>query len=479
MRRARARDEERGTARGRGGRRPATRGVPRSHLRVVGDFDDADPEACKVPSKRSSPGGDRARGRRLRSFVIGGAVLVLAVTSLTVWSLRRATAISAFESRLECAQAAWGSVQEGFDTEAVVVRDETVIVAPIEGKVRLLVAEGERVKAGTVVAEICREEARQQLEPPLAEAKEELAKFDAYARARLTELKNQVDSCRLDVENERRALDRARASRDASGEEKHKAALGRANTALAAASRRLAEEEKALKVRGQALAAKVQERERSYRQAVCELRAKEPGVVSFEFDGMENSLTPSSAKDLTPDRVRSLVTSPVSVSDGSEVAEGEPVFRLINNYRLLVLAVLSNEDDQVLASSRVRVAFGSASDMGLFPARVVSRGDPAPSGDRTVLVEVSGFPQELCAARRIRVRFVTRTCSGLTIPRRAIVRSGEGYLVYVPVNLGVVRKPVEIVGGDQDTVVVRGLKEGERVLTNPSVVHEARITVWR
>lgn len=404
---------------------------------------------------------------------------MLAVISLAVWSLRKATTISAFERRLECARAAWGSVQEGFDTEAVVVRDETVFVAPIGGKVSLLVAEGERVKAGTVVAEISREETRQQLEPPLTEAKEELTRFDAYARARLAEVKNEVDSCKLEVENEKRALDRARASHDASAEENHKAALARANTALAAASRRLDEEEKALKARGQALAAKVQERERAYRQAVCELRAKVPGVVSFELDGLENLLTPSSAQAVAPDRVRSLVTSPVSVCDGSEVAEGEPVFRLINNYRLLVLAVLSSEDASVLASSRVRVAFGSTSDNNLFPARVVSQGDPTPSGDRTVLVEVSGFPQELCAARRVRVKLVTRTCSGLTIPRRAVVQSGEDYLVYVPVNLGVVRKPVEIVGGDQDTVVVRGLKEGERVLTNPSVVHEARITVWR
>ncbi len=476
MRGAGTNDGKQGMTTRRGRRKSGKSRLRRSHLRVVSG---AVREAETRPSAPSA-GEDPGRRRRVRSLMLGGAVFTLAVISLAVWSLHRATTISAFERRFECAQAVWGSVEEGPEVDGIVVRDERVFVSPIAGKVRLMVGEGERVRAGAVVAEVARDEARQQLEPPLVSAKEELAKFDAYARTRLDELKRQVASCKLEVENERRALDRARASRDASAEEKHKAGLARAEAGLAAATRRLDEEEKALEARGRALAAKVQDCEAAYRQAVCELRAEIPGVVSFELDGLEHALTPVSAQDVGPDRVRSLVASRVRVRDGVEVAEGEPVFRLIDNYRLLVLVVLSGEDAAALASSRARVKFTSvAGGGGPFPARVVSQGNPAPSGERAVLLEVSGFPQELCHVRRARVKLVTRTGSGLTIPRRAVVQSGEGYIVYVPVNLGVVRKPVEIVAGDEDTVIVRGLKEGQRVLTNPSIVHEARITVWR
>ena len=475
MRGAGTNDGRQGMTTRRGRRKSGKSGLRRSHLRVVSG---AVREAETRPSAPSA-GEDPGRRRRVRSLMLGGAVFTLGVISLAVWSLHRATTISAVERRFECAQAVWGSVEEGLEVDGIVVRDERVFVSPIAGKVRLVVGEGERVRAGAVVAEVTRDEARQRLEPPLVSAREELAKFDAYARTRLDELKRQVASCKLEVENEKQALDRARASRDASAEEKHKAGLARARAGLAAATRRLDEEEKALEARGRALAAKVQDCETAYRQAVYELRAEIPGVVSFELDGLEHALTPVSAQDVGPDRVRSLVTSPVRVRDGAEVAEGEPVFRLIDNYRLLVLVVVSGEDAAALASSRARVKFTSVAGGGPFPARVVSQGHPAPSGERAVLLEVSGFPQELCHVRRARVKLVTRTASGLTIPRRAVVQSGEGYIVYVPVNLGVVRKPVEIVAGDEDTVIVRGLKEGQRVLTNPSIVHEAHVTVWR
>lgn len=433
------------------------------------------------PGESEAPGvaGERPRGRHhARSFVLGVAVLMLAAISLAVWSLHRGTVISAVERRFECAQATWGMVEEGVEFDGIIVRDERVYASPIAGKVGLLVREGDRVRAGTVVAEVAKDEARREVEPPLASAREELARLDAYARSRLEELNKQVASCRLEVENEKRALDRARASRDATAEGKHQAALARAKAELAAATECLERETKSLEAKGRALATKVKEREAAYRYAVCQLRAEAPGLVSFETDGLEHVLTPSAVQDITPEGIRSLAASPVRVGDGTEVAQGEPVFRLVDNFRLLVLAVLSDEDVAALASTGGRARFPSTSD-GSFAARLVSAGKPSASGGRVVVLEVSGFPRELCSVRRARVKLVTRTTSGLTIPRRALVRSHDEDGVYVPVNLGVVVKRVEVVAGDKDTVVVRGLKEGQRVLTNPSIVHEARVTIWR
>ncbi|MGE5586861.1 MAG: HlyD family efflux transporter periplasmic adaptor subunit [Clostridia bacterium] len=476
MRGARTNSEKKRATTGRGRRRPDNAGSRRSHLTFVGGA----PRLAAASGTAASAGEDGSRRRRVRSLMAGGAVFTLAVISLTVWSLHKATTISAFERRLECAQAVWGSVEEGLEVDGIVVRDEKVFVSPIAGKVRLVVREGERVRTGAVVAEVARDEARQRLEPPLVSARDELAKFDAYARARLEELKRQLASHKLEVENEKWALDRARVSRDVQEEKRHKEALARANTEVAAATGRLEEEEKALQARGLALAAKVRACEAAYKQAVHALRAEAPGVVSFELDGLEHVLTPVSARDLAPDRVRSLSESPVRVSDGAEVAEGEPVFRLVDNYRLLMLVLLSGEDAAAITSSRVRVKFASPqAGGGLLPVRVVSQGDPAPSGERVVFLEVSGFPQELCRVRRTHAKLVTRVAYGLTIPRRAVVKDGEECFVYAPVNLGVMKRPVEIVAGDQDTVIVRGLKEGQRVLTNPTIVQEARITVWR
>jgi putative membrane fusion protein len=407
-------------------------------------------------------------------------MFLLAVISFAVWSLHKATTISAFERRLECAQAVWGSVEEGPEVDAVIVRDERVFVSPIAGKVRLLAQEGERVRAGTTVAEVVREDARQTLEPRLADATEELARFDAYARARLEDLRRQQAVRKIEVENEKRALDLARASGDAKAEKEHRESLARANAEVAAVTTRLEQEEKALREKGLAIAAKVRSREDAYKTAVSDLRAEAPGVVSYELDGLEMVLTPVSAREISPGRVRSLAGSAVHVTDGLEVSQGEPVFRLVDNYRLLLLVPLSGGEADGIASSSVSVKFTSPEvGGGVLRARVIAQSDPAPSGERNVLLEVSGFPQELCRVRRARAKLVTKVAFGLTIPRRAVVQDGDERFVYSPVNLGVVKRPVEIVAAERDTVVVRGLKEGQRVLTNPAIVKEERIAVWR
>ncbi len=480
MRGAGSDDRQRGRASG-GRRRRAVAGpgLRDSHLRVVKDNAVAAGAGVGAEAWAGARAGvDPERRRRARSFVAGAAVFTLAAISLAVWSLQRGTTISAVERRFECAQATWGSVEQGLEVDGVVVRDERVYLCPIAGKIKLMVPEGERLRAGTVVAEVARDEARQQVEPSLVSAKEELARFDAHARARLAELEREVASCKLEVENEKRALDRARVSRDAAAEEKHRSALTRAKAEFAAAEGRLAKEQKALEAEGRALASKVAEHEAEYRLAVCEMQAERPGVVSFQVDGLEQLLTPSGARDLPPDRVRSLVASPVLLRDGAEVAQGQRIFRLIDNFRLFVLVVLSGDDAGALKSwSRGRVRFPAVPG-GPFSACVAFQDRPGPSGERAVLLEISGFPEELYYVRHTRVKLITKTASGLAIPRRAVIRGNGGDIVYVPVNLGVARKPVKVVAGDRDTVIVQGLKEGQRVLTNPAIVHEAHVTIW-
>ena len=57
-------------------------------------------------------------------------------------------------ARFETILAAQGEVIDGFWSEALIVRDEKVIKAPISGRVELLVGEGDRLASGRKLAEI-------------------------------------------------------------------------------------------------------------------------------------------------------------------------------------------------------------------------------------------------------------------------------------------------------------------------------------
>lgn len=441
------------------------------HLRLVAD------SALKTESNAREA---RGRRRRSRPLAASAAVLCLAVVALAVWSLYRGSSIWAVENRLECAQAAWGSVEQALELDGIVVRDEKVFVTPVSGTVKLVAFEGEKVRVGSIVAEVAEEEARQRVELPLKKAREDLAKFDAYARGRLDQLGKEVAACRLNVENEKRALARARSSGDAQGVREHTTDLAEAKKALDRAAQELEREQKALETKGQSFAQRVKQCEATYQRVVYQLHAESPGVVSFELDGLEHVLSPRTCKDLRPDEARSLVASPARIKAGVDVDAGQPIFRLIDNYRLLVLVLLRADQVAELDSSRVlRVRFGSSPGGPSLASKVLYTREAAPDGKQAMVLEVSSFPEDLYRGRHIRLNVIGKTVSGLLIPGRSVVHTDEGDIVYVPANLGVVRRPVRVKAADAQWAVVEGLREGQRVVINPSMVHEARVTIWR
>ncbi|MEW6229849.1 MAG: HlyD family efflux transporter periplasmic adaptor subunit, partial [Bacillota bacterium] len=213
---------------------------------------------------------------------------------------------------------------------------------------------------------------------------------------------------------------------------------------------------------------------------VFQLRAESPGVVSFELDGLEHVLSPRTCKDLGPDEARSLLPSPGRIQAGAAVDAGKPIFRLIDNYRLFVLVFPRADQAAELDSSRgLRARFASVPGGPSLTSKVFYTHEAAPDGKRAVLLEISGFPEDLYYGRCVRLNIIGRTVSGLLIPKRSVVHAGEGDIVYVPVNLGVVRRSVSVKAADAEWAVVEGLREGQRVVTNPSMVHEARVTIWR
>lgn len=228
-------------------------------------------------------------------------------------------------------------------------------------------------------------------------------------------------------------------------------------------------------------------RERTRESTQVDLMAERPGVVSFTLDGLERTITPSSWADLTAKKVSQLASRPVSVTSDMQVDTGQALFRVIDNYRIYVL-VFPEPDTTPSATrsltegGRCNLRFDSVAGR-LCSAKVVSRVDAtkAQSDLRpdALLLELTDFPHELYYLRHVRTMIITKTQRGLVIPKQALVKGENGYLVYMPANLGVNVKPVTVIASDESQVICEGLREGQRVVVNPYLVHEAGITVWR
>jgi len=225
----------------------------------------------------------------------------------------------------------------------------------------------------------------------------------------------------------------------------------------------------------------------TWKSTQVDLVAERPGVVSFTLDGLERILTPSSWADFSAKKASQLVSEPVGVTPGMQVDVGQPLFRVIDNYRIYVLVFPEPDTwpsvgESLTEGKRCNLRFDSVVNR-LCSARVVSRVNKAKAKDDSrpdaLLLELTDFPHELYYLRHVRTKIITKTERGLVIPKQALVKGEDGYLVYMPANLGVSFRPVTVVASDESQVICEGLKEGQRVVINPSLVQETGITIWR
>lgn len=218
--------------------------------------------------------------------------------------------------------------------------------------------------------------------------------------------------------------------------------------------------------------------------AQVSLMPEKPGIVSFTMDGLERTLTPFSSVDLDAKKVSQLVSHPVNVTPGMQVETGQPLFRVIDNYCIYVMAfpetdIVPSVSETLTEGRRCSLRFDSVTGR-LCSAKIASRVNSTQDGSKpsALLLELTDFPHELYYLRHVRIKIITKTQRGIVIPKQALVREKDGYLVYTPANLGVDAKPVTVIAGDESQVICQGLREGQRVVVNPYVVYDTGITVW-
>lgn len=198
------------------------------------------------------------------------------------------------------------------------------------------------------------------------------------------------------------------------------------------------------------------------------VRAPFAGVVSYFADGQEQKhgpeaalVAPQPAGDEAP--LRPLVQD-------RPVSAGQPIVRVVDRTELRTVFWYK-------AGDRVEEGVGALSrGRGV---ELLLPGEPIGIGAQ--VLEVKGAGQWVRVQLRVErepanwlyrrsihgARLVIRRAYGQVVPSSALVRTAQGYAVWVSTPQGAVRIPVEVVGKVGHRVAVRGIPQGARVYRWP------------
>ncbi|HPT66784.1 MAG TPA: HlyD family efflux transporter periplasmic adaptor subunit [Bacillota bacterium] len=360
-------------------------------------------------------------------LIAGGLQLLLLVGQRAFW-------------RTTVAQ--WGAVEHAVAAEVLMLRDEKVLYAPIDGKVYALVKAGSRVQRGEAFLEI--------IDPSVAEGLTEEQRQQLTDRSkRLARLETALAGLRweLTVSTDLRGmLQRAQKKQDLADLDKEIARLHQELSRLN-------------KQRSELLSSPVAGLGRTWSNKYACLTAEEAGVFWPALDGGEG-LSPG--LDVTPGRqdfaAQYKASSPVL---DRFVQAGQPVGKIVVGWQEVVAAHVAREAAALRPepgrSCRLRLAQGQEIAVDFLRAAATEEGEIWLFRERTL-------DPALLQKRKFRAMLLPKRTVGVRVPRSALWKKGNNYGVLVPWKNERRITPVELVDADDLWAIVRGIEPGTPVL---------------
>jgi putative membrane fusion protein len=357
-----------------------------------------------------------------------------------------------------------GQVWEStFSATGYLVRRETVFVAPQTGRLVWVAAEGERVRAGSVVAEIANPRTRAAIDAQIEAARARLREFEVTATKEVGRLETALAAGARQLVELRSRLGRSGVTPGLETE------LGRVLFDQA----RLRDELEALAERHRQLMDELAAVQAQRAMAVATLTASQPGVVTYVLDGLEDRLEWTRLDRLSARTVFTLQLAPASVADGQDVNIGQRLFKLVDlSEAVLALAVPESKADDLIRGRRVGVRIAGTDQTRSGQIVDVHAGNP--EGYALVLVALKDGLEAIGTRRQVEATIVKNSHEGVRVPRSALITQGDITGVFTVQKTLARFRPVTVVAESGRWVLVSGLGPGDEIITTPRWVREGQ-----
>ena len=199
------------------------------------------------------------------------------------------------------------------------------------------------------------------------------------------------------------------------------------------------------------------------------------GLVCYHLDGWEGLLTEEKYFSFDWERLDQLDTG-TRTHTGKWVEPGVTLARVVNNLTntTLGIEVLTSElsPDQINEALKVgkvlSIRLSNAPEAVKLKIKAIQK-----DAERIrIIAEFADFREDLLHQRKVSGDLILQSWTGFVIPHQFLVYREEVPGLFILRKGWIEWKPVEVVGAMEKQMVVKGLKEGEVIVTNPRLVEE-------
>ena len=209
-------------------------------------------------------------------------------------------------------------------------------------------------------------------------------------------------------------------------------------------------------------------------EKVFNLTAPRAGIANYHMDGLEEVYSPQNIKELDLKKIETLKSVPGETLAGSQVEEGKPVLKIVNNLAPLFIIATTEQVSKLLVKETPMsflMYFGSdEKDI----SRITLLEKDFSANHNRMLFSLSNYSEKLMVARTVDFNIITARYEGFVVPARAIVRKDGRDGIYTVYKERVKWKKILICGQVGEKVVVSGVTPDIKVILSPEYVKEGR-----
>ena len=209
-------------------------------------------------------------------------------------------------------------------------------------------------------------------------------------------------------------------------------------------------------------------------------QAELPGIISYKLDGLEDTLTPTSITDMTPDQYKSYVQqSKGTLSSDLSIKAGEKALRICQNaeqFLVTVVAGCSVTDFPTNSTVAVRIPSEGIKLDDLTVQRSIQTSDGV-----FLVLRTTSQVERLLDLRTVSMEIIRKETPGLRVPAAALLNADytKGYAEIMYNSSGYARKmTVSVVDHDREYAIIQPVEgfsvpdQSTIIITNPNTISE-------
>lgn len=373
-----------------------------------------------------------------------------------------------------------GTIEDSINADGYIIRDEQILVSPIEGRYIKGAGEGEKVPANFSVLTVFQDSSVKlldrlnSLDLEIMKIQEEKSQNQAFFSSDIAKIDKDVEENirKLAIESNKNSISRT-------DELKRQIDALLQKKALIIGNRGPVDEN---------LNAKKKEREAIQAQinsGTKQIVTESPGIISYNIDNYESVLTPASVNSLTPEIISQIKPLPVkSGLTGAIVKAGEPFAKVIKDFEYYIAVCIELQkikDFKLGEEMEVRI-----NDINKIVNGTISSISAESGGKVVVAIKVDEALSETAGLRKINVDIIKERYSGLKVPLSSLKDIDlEKMTAKIIMNEGNYAKTreVKIIGKNDEYAIIdniagtntRGVSLYATYVVNPQNIEEGQM----